>query len=178
MDEPLELEKLITQCKKGDPQAFEELVKRYSSRCYAYFYRLTGRPDLSEELLSDLFIRLVRKIRSYQDGSFEKWMFTVASNLFRDSLRKQYRHKRLLEEKAELMALSNEDAERETPEMYDKLQIALEKLDRETAELISLRYYSQISFKELSEIRNEPIGTTLSKVHRALKKLRLIMDEL
>jgi RNA polymerase sigma-70 factor (ECF subfamily) len=177
MDEPLELEKLISRCKKGDPQAFDELVKRYSNRCYAYFYRLTGRPDLSEELLSDLFIRLVRKIRSYEGGSFEKWMFTVASNLFRDSLRKQYRQKRLLEEKAELLELS-ESNERQNPEMMDKLQLAIEKLDKETAELITLRYYSQMSFKELSETRNEPIGTTLSKVHRGLKKLRLIMDEI
>jgi len=176
MDEPLELEKLINLCKKGDLKAFDELINRYSSRCYAYFYRLTGRPDLSEELLSDLFIRLVRKIRSFEGGSFEKWMFTVASNLFRDSLRKQYRHKRLLEEKAELL-LQAETVDRPQPEMFDKLQLALEKLDKETAELISLRYYSQMSFKELSELRDEPIGTTLSKVHRGLKKLRSLMDD-
>jgi RNA polymerase sigma-70 factor (ECF subfamily) len=176
MDEPLELEKLISLCKKGDLKAFDELINRYSSRCYAYFYRLTGRPDLSEELLSDLFIRLVRKIRSFEGGSFEKWMFTVASNLFRDSLRKQYRHKRLLEEKAELL-MQSESLDRQPPEMFDKLQLALEKLDKETAELISLRYYSQMSFKELSELRNEPIGTTLSKVHRGLKKLRSLMED-
>lgn len=177
MDEPLELEKLIIQCKKGDLHAFDELIRRYSNRCYAYFYRLTGRADLSEELLSELFIRLVRKIRSYEDGSFEKWMFTVASNLFKDSLRKQYRQKRLLEEKAELL-MQNEEGPRQVPEALDKLQLALEKLDKETAEIITLRYYSQMSFKELSEARKEPIGTTLSKVHRGLKKLRMIMDEL
>jgi RNA polymerase sigma-70 factor, ECF subfamily len=176
MDEPLELEKLVNLCKKGDSKAFDELINRYSSRCYAYFYRLTGRPDMSEELLSDLFIRLVRKIRSFEGGSFEKWMFTVASNLFRDSLRKQYRHKRLLEEKAELL-MQGESQDRQVPEMFDKLQVALEKLDNETAELISLRYYSQLSFKELAEIRNEPIGTTLSKVHRGLKKLRSLMED-
>lgn len=128
MDELLELEKLITRCKNGDLQAFDELINRYSARCYSYFYRLTGRPDLSEELLSDLFIRLVRKIRSYEGGSFEKWMFTVASNLFRDSLRKQYRQKRLLEEKAELL-MQNDGLERQSPEMFDKLQLAIEKLD-------------------------------------------------
>ncbi|MCE5186362.1 MAG: sigma-70 family RNA polymerase sigma factor [Planctomycetaceae bacterium] len=176
-DEQLELDRLILRCKKGDPQAFDELVKRYSNRCYAYFYRLTGRPDQSEELLSELFVRLVRKIRSYVDGSFEKWMFTIASNLFKDSLRKQYRQKRLLEEKAELLA-QNEGSPRQCPELFDKLQLAMEKLDRETAEILNLRYYSQMSFKELAEARKEPIGTTLSKVHRGLKKLRMIMDEL
>ena len=59
----------------------------------------------------------------------------------------------------------------------DKLQWALEKLDKETAELLMLRYYSQVSFKELAEMRNEPIGTTLSKVHRGLKRLRVLMED-
>ncbi|MHC4525699.1 MAG: RNA polymerase sigma factor [Planctomycetota bacterium] len=135
------------KCKKGDSEAFNDLIQRYSNRCYAYFYRLTGRADLSDELLSDLFIRLVRKIGSFKSGSFEKWIFTVASNIFRDYLRRHYRQKRL-------------------------------KLEPEAAELITLRYFSQLSFKELSEMRDEPIGTTLSKVHRGIKKLREIMEDL
>ena len=172
-----ELEKLIEKCKKGDSQAFDDLIKHYSGRCYGYFYRLTGRADLSEELLSDLFIRLVRKIGSFDTGSFDKWIFTVASNLFRDYLRRHYRQKRLLAEKAALV-LRDESVSRREPEIFDTLHVALEKLDSETAELITLRYYGQLSFKELAEIRDEPIGTTLSKVHRGIKKLRQIMDEL
>ena len=172
-----ELEKLIEKCKKGDSQAFGDLIKQYSDRCYGYFYHLTGRADLSEELLSDLFIRLVRKIGSFDSGSFDKWIFTVASNLFRDYLRRHYRQKRLLEEKAAL-SLQAENGRKREPEIFDTLHTALEKLDPETAELITLRYYSQLSFKELAEMRNEPIGTTLSKVHRGIKKLRRIMDEL
>jgi RNA polymerase sigma-70 factor (ECF subfamily) len=172
-----ELEKLINKCKSGDPEAFNDLIRRYSDRCYGYFYRLTGRTDHSEELLSDLFIRVVRKIGTFQTGSFDKWIFTVASNLFRDFLRHSYRQKRLLEEKADLMRQEVNTSESE-PEIFDKLDMALEKLDPETAELITLRFYSQLSFKELAELRNEPIGTTLSKVHRGVKKLRQIMDEL
>ncbi|MHC4950852.1 MAG: RNA polymerase sigma factor [Planctomycetota bacterium] len=156
------------KCKKGDSEAFNDLIQRYSNRCYAYFYRLTGRADLSDELLSDLFIRLVRKIGSFKSGSFEKWIFTVASNIFRDYLRRHYRQKRLLAE----------NVPKQTPEIFDKLHIALEKLEPEAAELITLRYFSQLSFKELSEMRDEPIGTTLSKVHRGIKKLREIMEDL
>lgn len=172
-----ELEKLILKCKKGDSEAFNDLIQRYSNRCYAYFYRLTGRADLSDELLSDLFIRLVRKIGSFKSGSFEKWIFTVASNIFRDYLRRHYRQKRLLAEKADLL-LNDQNVPKQTPEIFDKLHIALEKLEPEAAELITLRYFSQLSFKELSEMRDEPIGTTLSKVHRGIKKLREIMEDL
>ncbi len=60
-------------------------------------------------------------------------------------------------------------------EMVDKLQRQLARLDDDTAELITLRFYGKLSFKELSELRGEPIGTTLSKVHRGLKKLRELM---
>lgn len=172
-----EFEKLIKKCKKGDSEAFDELIKHYSDRCYGYFFRLTGRADISEDLLSDLFIRIVRKIDTFNEGSFDKWIFTVASNLFRDYLRHSYRRKRLLENKADQVK-QQEKQSKPKPEIFDKLELALEKLDPETAELITLRYYSQLSFKELAELRNEPIGTTLSKVHRGVKKLRQIMEEL
>ncbi|MEN8126524.1 MAG: sigma-70 family RNA polymerase sigma factor [Planctomycetota bacterium] len=172
-----ELENLVQKCKKGDSQAFNDLIQLYSNRCYGYFYRLTGRADLSEELLSDLFIRLVRKIGSFKSGSFEKWLFTVASNIFRDYLRRHYRQNRLITEKAELIRNEQDNAKQE-PEIFDKLHIALEKLDEETRELLTLRYFSKLSFKELAEMRSEPIGTTLSKVHRGIKKLRRVMEEL
>ena len=61
-------------------------------------------------------------------------------------------------------------------ELTDKLQIQLGKLDGDTRELIMLRFYSQLSFKEIAQIRTEPIGTTLAKTHRALQKLREYME--
>ena len=177
MIEPLELENLIEECKNGDAEAFNRLIKLYSNRCYAYFFRLTGRAHVSDELLSDLFIRLIKKIHSFQGGSFEKWLFTVASNLFKDYLRRHYRQKQLLETKADQLAQATEEKELDS-DVLDQLQLAIEQLDTETAELITLRYYSQMSFKELAAMRNEPIGTTLSKVHRGLRKLREIMESL
>jgi len=62
-------------------------------------------------------------------------------------------------------------------EQLDNLQIQLNKLDTDTRELIMLRYYSQLSFMELSKMRSEPIGSTLAKVHRGLKKLRELMEQ-
>jgi RNA polymerase sigma-70 factor (ECF subfamily) len=57
------------------------------------------------------------------------------------------------------------------------LQVQLGKLDTDTRELIMLRFYSQASFKKIAEMRSEPIGTTLSKLHRGLKKLRELMEQ-
>jgi RNA polymerase sigma-70 factor (ECF subfamily) len=61
-------------------------------------------------------------------------------------------------------------------ERIDKLQIQLAKLDADTKELVMLRFYSELSFKEIAAMRSEPIGTTLAKLHRGLKKLRELME--
>ena len=58
----------------------------------------------------------------------------------------------------------------------DKLQVHLNRLDADTRDLILLRFYSELSFKEIAELRSEPIGTALSKLHRGLKKLRELME--
>jgi RNA polymerase sigma-70 factor (ECF subfamily) len=177
MSEQPDIVGLLEECKRGNPAAFGRLVDLYSGRCYGYFYRLTGNRDTSEELLSDLYMRLLEKIGSFEGGSFEKWLFTIASNLFRDRLRKQYRQKRLLEEKAALDEIESEPAKEIDGDLSDRLQRGLKMLDAETAELIMMRFYGDFSFKDLSEMRQEPIGTTLSKVHRGLKKLKEWMED-
>ncbi|MBN1123809.1 MAG: RNA polymerase sigma factor [Sedimentisphaerales bacterium] len=171
MDQGLRLEQIVADCQKGSEQGFERLVDLYASRCYNYFYRLCGNAAISNDLLSELLIKLYEKIGSYQGGSFEKWLFTIASNLFNDHLRRQYRQRRLLEGKAKEIAKQG-PIKNTKEEWSDQIQNLLKKLDDDTAELLMLRFYGQLSFKELAELRSEPIGTTLSKVHRGLKKLR------
>ncbi|HOQ04226.1 MAG TPA: RNA polymerase sigma factor [Anaerohalosphaeraceae bacterium] len=177
MSEQPEIVELLDECKRGNPDALGRLVELYAARCYGYFYRLTGNREVSEELLSELYMRLLEKIRSFEGGSFEKWLFTIASNLFRDRLRKQYRQKRLLEEKTRIAEIESEPEREIDSTLSDRLQQGLTRLDAETAELIVLRFYGDFSFKELSEMRSEPIGTTLSKVHRGLKKLKEWMEQ-
>jgi RNA polymerase sigma-70 factor (ECF subfamily) len=176
MDDPEKLNKIVAECKVGKEEAFNELVDMYAKRCYSYFYRLTGDRTSSDDLLSDLFTRLVTKIRSFKGGSFENWLFTIASNIFHDHLRRQYRQKKLLDTKASTLQEQRRPTKAET-QMVDKLQDKLERLDADTAELLTMRFYGQLSFKELAAARGEPIGTTLSRVHRGLKKLKELMEK-
>jgi len=152
----------------------------YAGRCYGYFYRLTGDRDLSDELLSELFIKLVEKIGSYKGGAFESWLFKIASNIFHDHLRGKQRRRKLLDaRRAELELepdLNESRLSDNGEERLDKLQVQVGRLDADTRELITLRFYSELSFKEIAELRSEPIGTALSKLHRGLKKLRELME--
>lgn len=171
------LAQILRGCKNGSSESFSKLVDAYAGRCYGYFYRLTGNRSVSDDLLSELFVRLVEKISSYKDGNFEAWLFKIASNIWHDYLRTKQREKAMLE--AQSRYLSFEKPKPDCPDNWkiDKLQIELTKLDADTKELIMLRFYSQASFKEIAQMRSEPIGTTLSKLHRGLKRLRDLMGE-
>ncbi len=171
-----DLARIIRGCKKGDSRCFSLVVDMYASRCYGYFHRLTGNSDTSDELLSELFVKLVEKIGSYRGGSFESWLFTIASNIFHDHLRSKQRRKKLAEVSEEGLEWEVAEPKRSDGEMVDRLQSQLVRLDSETRELIMLRFYSQLSFKEIAQMRSEPIGTTLAKTHRGLKKLRQLME--
>jgi RNA polymerase sigma-70 factor (ECF subfamily) len=170
------LARTIIGCRNRDVDCFSQLVDMYASRCYGYFYRLTGNKDISDELLSTLFAKLVEKIRSYKGGTFESWLFKIASNIFHDYLRSKQRYKKLLDVRKSQLEEETTKSKRSDNEKFDKLQIQISRLDAETRELIMLRFYSQLSFKEIAKMRSEPIGTTLSKLHRGLKRLRELME--
>jgi RNA polymerase sigma-70 factor (ECF subfamily) len=167
-----DLEQIIKGCRKGDEESFSRLIELYAKRCFGYFYRLTGNREISNDLLSELFVKLVENINSYRGGSFDGWIFTMASNIFHDHLRFKQRQTRLLDGFGRRVQLQQTQAEGRNERETDAIHNALEKLDGDVRELIIMRYYSQLSFKEISKLRREPIGTTLSKVHRGLKKLR------
>jgi RNA polymerase sigma-70 factor (ECF subfamily) len=178
MGPSVELTRIIEGCKSGDAESFARVIDIYSGRLYGYFYRLTGDRNLSDELLSELFVKLVEKVGTYKGGSFESWLFRIASNIFHDHLRGRKRHRRLLDSRrAELELQTPEPKVSDAKdEKLDKLQIQMNRLDADTRELIMLRFYSDLSFKEIAEVRSEPIGTALSKLHRGLKKLRELME--
>jgi len=170
-----DLAEITSGCKRGDAGCFAKIVDMYASRCYGYFYRLTGKRDVSDDLLSELFVKLTEKIGSYKGGSFEGWLFRIASNIFHDYLRGKQRRTRMLDARKSRLGSEITESKVSGAEMTDRLQIQVERLDADTRELIMLRFYSQLSFKEIARIRSEPIGTTLSKLHRGLKRLRELM---
>lgn len=178
MGQSVELTRIVDGCKSGNAESFAQLLEMYAARCFGYFYRLTGDRDLSEELLSELFMKLVEKIESYKGGSFESWLFRIASNIFHDHLRSKKRQKKLLDSRRMDLELGiagfrQSDIE---DDRLDRLQVQLARLDADTRELIMLRFYSELSFKEIAELRSEPLGTALSRLHRGLKKLREFME--
>src|SRR4030042_1010518 len=170
MGRSVELARIIDGCKSGDADCFAQVVDMYAGRCYGYFYRLTGDRDLSDELLSELFIKLVEKIRSYKGGAFESWLFKIASNIFHDHLRGKQRRKKLLDTHRQELESETTEPKMSESDRIDRLTVQLAKPDAGPRELIMLRFYSQLSLKEIAKLRSEPLGKPLSGLPRALKR--------
>ena len=99
----------------------------------------------------------------------------MASNIFHDHLRYKQRQTRLLDEHGRRLKSQSAGVADEYDGDADKMQRALAELDSDVRELVMMRFYSQMSFREIADSRREPIGTILSKVHRGLKRLRELM---
>ena len=182
---------LIERARSREAGAFDELVARYAPRLYGYFYRLTGSRHAAEDLLGELFVRLVRTIAEYQhDGRFDAWLFRIATNLARDRLRRarvarevqagvgtdQDECEGLLDRKADARETGPLDL-LSTAEQIDRLQRAMASLPQPEREVILLRHFSEMSFKEIAELMGTPLGTALARAHRGLARLREMMGE-
>jgi len=176
----------IIKCQNGEREAFAWLLRQYGSRLYRFFLRMNYSPADAEDLLQDLFVKLLEKIHGYNhQGRFESWLFCVAANLARNEYRRRRRRGGVIsmhDEQSPLgEALVSTEAtapeKLQLTEQIDQLQDALEQLSPPERELIILRHYGKLSFKEIAEQYRMPIGTVLAKVHRSLKHIRNIMLE-
>lgn len=134
-------------------------------------------------------LRLVRHLPAYDDrGRFEPWLFSIAANLVRDRIRRARTSPARLsleaagEDRTSLAEMipgegETVDAGVVRAEQRDALLAALEHLDEQSKHMVLLRHFGQLSFKEIAGIFDCPIGTVLAKVHRALKALRVILED-
>jgi RNA polymerase sigma-70 factor (ECF subfamily) len=182
--EPQRLPEVIARAQKGDPKAYEALLEAYGSRLYGYFLRALGSHHDAEDLLGEMTLRLVSRLGAYDDrGRFEPWLFRIAANLVRDRIRRVRTNPTpasLSAEDDSGGSLTDRLAGEDTPadqglvdrEASAELAEALEKLDELTRQMIILRHYGQLSYREIADLCECPVGTVLARVHRGLKALR------
>ena len=183
-----QLRAIIAAASGGGDEAYRQLLNAYGPRLYGYFYRATRSHHDAEDLLGEVMLRLVRRLGDYDDrGRFEPWLFCVAANLVRDRIRRSKSSPRPMSLEAEsdtgtTLAESLKgpaapvDGDVLAGETSAELAAALAKLDERTRQMVLLRHFGELSFKEIAEVFECPMGTVLAKVHRALKSLRDTME--
>jgi len=179
------LDEVYRRARRRDPDALNTLVETYGSRVFGLLYRLTGSRETAEDLLQETFLRVVRKIGDYEHrGRFEAWLFRIAANLARDHARRARRRGQF----ATLEGLADDDepgpggpADRKQPgpdrrlmrlEAGQRLDACLQRLTDAEREIILLRHFSGLSFREIADMLGVPLGTALARAHRALNRLR------
>ncbi|MGC9454651.1 MAG: RNA polymerase sigma factor [Phycisphaerae bacterium] len=183
--EPRQLRAVISSARRNSAEGYRALLEAYGPRLYGYFYRATGDHHDAEDLVGEVMLRLVRELKRYDErGRFEPWLFRVAANVLRDRIRRGRSrpagHSLSAGESGSWAAELRDDGPGpdvplEAAEASERLNAAIERLDENTRQMILLRHFGQLSFKEVAELTGNPLGTVLARVHRGMKQLRLLM---
>jgi RNA polymerase sigma factor (sigma-70 family) len=174
---------LVRRCLAGDEKAYRELVEQYQGQVYSLAMRMVRRAEDAEDLTQETFVRMFRALPRYDPGrSFAAWLFTIASRLCIDHLRRR---------KGTVISLTQR--ERDSEEEYqievedpglkpDEVTAHAEE-ERRTAALIDglpphyrivvvLRHQQDLSYEEIAEVLNMPLGTVKARIHRARALLK------
>ena len=177
---------LIRSFQAGDTEAFDVLVTRYKDRIYSSILFFVKDTYLAEDLFQDVFIKIIDTLKNKrytEEGKFLPWALRIAHNLCVDYFRKVKRTPAIKtsddQDIFEVINVSQEvpDQKLMRGESHDKVRRMLDLLPEEQREIIVLRHYANLSFKEIAEITNCSINTALGRMRYGLINLRKMMTE-
>ena len=181
---------LITQYQNGDENSLSLLIKRHKKDLFSFIYYKLMDEDLANDIFQDTFIKIIvtlKEGRYKEENKFILWAKRIAHNLIIDHYRLKSKHIKVSETTYENEEFSIFDLLKETEEnieerlitnqIYDDLMKMLVFLPENQQEVIKLRFFDGLSFKEIAEQTNTSINTTLGRVRYALINMRKIMEE-
>ena len=172
---------LLAAFGKGEEKAFETLYYRYRKLLYGYLNNLCcGNHSEADEIFEETWLKVIEKAPKYRDeGKFSAWLFRISRNIFIDRLRRN--RPEIPAEKSVLETMLDKNAASSGVDNGDLQQVlnqALADLPTEQREVFLLREEKLLSFREIAEIQECPIGTVLSRMRYALKNLRVFLKNI
>lgn len=176
---------LVGLYQNGDQLAITELVHRYKQRIFSTIYFLVKNQELAEDLFQETFIKIISSLRKNhysEQGKFLPWALRIAHNLVIDHFRKvklmPLQHDTDEYSVFDVIPANNRNAVEQI--IYDekilKVRSLLEKLPFEQREVVILRHYAGLSFKEISKMLDININTALGRMHYAIIKMREMVN--
>jgi RNA polymerase sigma-70 factor, ECF subfamily len=176
-------ELLINRLRGGDAAAGELLVKRYHEALLRYLQRIARSEHLAEELLQQTWLSVLDHLEKFDakssSGGFKAWLFRIATNKANDHWRSKGRERAANHG----LRLVTDDEMPEAghrisaTEQEAKLRHAIEQLPENQKQVLMMRYYSGLKFVEIAEALGCPLNTALGRMHKAMLKLKQLMDE-
>lgn len=173
---------LLGRLRDGDAQAAERLVLRYHQPLMRYLQRLSGQLATAEELHQQTWLSVLEHIEKFDPssgtGSFKAWLFRIATNKANDLWRSRGRQRTAHEGLSRITEEESPHAGHrlEGSEMEQKLRDAIGRLPEAQRQVLMLRYYSGLKFIEIADMLGCPLNTALGRMHKAMLKLKELMD--
>ena len=174
----------------GDQQAFQELMNRHQSKIYSYIYSMIGSADLADDIFQETFTKVITKMDDTynEQGKWIAWVMRIAHNATIDHIRKQ---KRFVDVSSNYDKDSNTDfydrlededlvsaqEQLEKDETKSSLMKHISELPEEQRQVVMLRHYYEMPFKEIAELTDVSINTALGRMRYALINLRKMFDQ-
>jgi RNA polymerase sigma-70 factor (ECF subfamily) len=177
---------LVKNYIEGNENSLSILIKRHESKIYGFIYSKIADRDISNDIFQDTFIKVIKTLKnnSYnEEGKFLPWVMRISHNLIVDHFRKTKKMPmyRETEEFSIFSVMSDDSLTIESKMIFDQVEIDLKKLIQELPndqkEVLVMRMYQDMSFKEISEITGVSINTALGRMRYALMNLRKVIDK-
>jgi RNA polymerase sigma-70 factor (ECF subfamily) len=173
-------EELMKKIKYGDKSALNTLICRYHGPIHAYIVRMGLEYHAASDIVQEVFIKLIRNIESYEpDRPFKPWLYTIASNTFKDYFKKAYVQKDVSSCDMPKNAVSADNPEDIFMLQQDRQTVmtALNNLSEIHREVVVLRYYQDLKLNEISLALSIPLGTVKSRLSNALHNFKKLLTE-
>ena len=175
---------LVEKCLGGDEEACETLVRRYQDRVFSLVYSIIGGTDQVEDIAQEAFLKAFRSLKSFRGGSsFYTWLYRITVNTALNALRsKGRRQEASLEDLGGLEFLVDPDVgpaeSAARRQLASRVREAIDRLDEQYRTIVYLRELEDLSYEEIAEVVELPVGTVKSRLFRARQHLKELLEDL
>lgn len=177
---------LVQNYVSGNENALATLIKRHESRIFGFIYSKIADRDISNDIFQDTFIKVIKTLKSNsynEEGKFLPWVMRIAHNLIIDHFRKNKKMPMFREtEEFSIFSIMSDDSptiesQLISAQVEQDIKKLIEELPLDQKEVLVMRMYQDMSFKEISEITGVSINTSLGRMRYALMNLRKVIDK-
>lgn len=178
---------LVTRYSEGDNKAFDELLLRYQSKLFNYIFFIVRSQELAEDLFQETFVKAIVTIqqgRYTANGKFGAWLTRIAHNLIIDNFRQERNENTVSNDESEVDLLNDADLcddniemQMVTDQTLSDVRRLVDALPASQREVVYMRFYQDLSFKEIADITGVSINTSLGRMRYALLNMRRMAEE-
>ncbi len=178
--------KLLSLYRNGDEEAFKQLLERHKNRVYTSIFLIVKDRYVAEDLSQDVFIKVIKTIKDgkyNEEGKFLPWLLRISHNLAIDYFRKQKRNPTIISEdgtnifNSMAFAENSFESDRINIETHKKIRELIRTLPKAQREVLIMRHFTDMSFKEIAETTGVSINTALGRMRYALINLRKMLKQ-